>query len=85
MKFQAGDSVRFSGSFLRNTGQHAGSEGRKVFKVLSFERDWAIVDEKLEAGLEYFTSEEIAKQPDLAFRRIAVANLVKVGQPDGCC
>lgn len=33
MKYPPGSKVRFTGEFLKNTGQQAGGEGGKVFTV----------------------------------------------------
>ena len=65
--------VRLTRKFLRNTGQVVGGEGSKRWTILGFERDWAIVDEEVLPGS--FTAEEIAADPSLKYRRIAVANL----------
>ena len=68
-----GDFVRLTGKYLRNTGQQYSNEGQRAWKVLGFERDWAIVDE---VGLvSMFTPEELTVDPSLKWRRIAIANL----------
>lgn len=80
--FQPGTRVRLSGKFLRSTGQLAGGEGRKVWAVLDIETaaHWIVVDEP--ACTDRYTAAELGKEPSLAFRRIAKANLVIVGQTD---
>jgi len=78
--FQVGTRVKLTGKFLKSTGQHASPEGRKVWTIKGFERDWAIVDEL--ADTSYFTPEELAADPTLQYRRIATANLCIVGQLD---
>jgi hypothetical protein len=81
-EFKVGQKVRLTGKFLKSTGQHTGGEGRKVFTILGIQEGhgWAVVDEKVDPT--YFTSEELAVDPTLAFRRIALANLCIVGQLD---
>ena len=72
-----GDRVKLTGKFLKSTGQQTGREGATVFTVVGFDGNWAVVDQKLEGS--YFTDAEIAANPSLAFRRIALGNLFKVG------
>lgn len=73
-----GDRVKLTAKFLRSTGQRVGSEGTKVFEVLGFERDWAIVNEPM-FDLSYFTPAELEDDPTLKWRRIGISNLKKVG------
>jgi hypothetical protein len=72
-RIQVGDAVRLTGKFLRNTGQQRGPEGQKRWKVIGITGDWAIVDEP--SDLSYFAPEEIAADPSLKYRRIALENL----------
>jgi hypothetical protein len=80
--FQVGAKVRLSGKFLRATGQVTGSEGSKTWTIRGICQGgaWAIVDEP--SMTNYFTPEELEADPTLKWRRIAVANLVIVGQRD---
>jgi hypothetical protein len=71
--------VRLTGKFLKNTGQHRGAEGQKVWKVLGGSGPFVIVDE--DADVSYFTPEELAADPSLKWRRINKANLQIVGAP----
>lgn len=77
-----GTKVRLTGYFLKVTGQQRGSEGQKVFKVLGQSGDsWAIVDEELYDYKDTFTPAELAADPSLKWRRIAIGNLQIVGAP----
>jgi len=76
-----GTKVRLTGYFLKSTGQHAGSEGRKTWKVLGASGDWAIVDEEAYDWQTMFTPAELAADPSLKWRRIAIGNLQIVGAP----
>lgn len=80
--FAIGDRVKLTGKFLRNTGQHTGSEGTRVWTITGFANDgrWAITDQPSDTS--YYTSEEMAADPTLGYRRIAVENLYIVGQLD---
>lgn len=73
-----GDRVRLTGKFLRNTGQYAGPEGRSVWTITGFSNAgrWAITDQP--TNTDHYSAEELAADPSLAFRRIAVANLQRV-------
>ena len=80
--FQIGTKVRFSGKFLRSTGQMVGGEGGKVFTVLGLsDNGWLTVDEPF-GDLSYFTPAELEKDPSLKWRRIAACNVTIVGQLD---
>jgi len=80
--FAVGDKVRLTGKFLKSTGQYSGKEGQSVWTIQGFTNEgrWAIVDEP--ADTSYYTADEIASDPTLAFRRIAVGNLYICGQLD---
>jgi hypothetical protein len=79
---EVGDTVRLTGEFLRNTGQQAGEEGRKRWKVLALEGPdhfkQAVVDEDRLNPEDMFTAEEMEKQPNLRKRWINTGNLEKV-------
>lgn len=81
-QFTIGQRVKYSGKFLKSTGQGRGSAGLSTWTVkgITNEGRWVIVDEP--ADLSYFTAEELAADPTLAFRRIAKENLVIVGEID---
>lgn len=83
-QFAVGDRVKLTGKFLASTGQRTGSEGRRVWTITGFSNGgaWAIVDQPLSCAADFYTAEELAADPTLAFRRIAVANLYIVGQLD---
>ena len=72
-----GDRVRLSGAYLRSTGQAASREGTKTWTVKGITGDFAIVDEA--ADTRWFTDSELATDPSLRWRRIALGNLVRVG------
>lgn len=74
---KVGDKVRFSAKFLRSTGQIAGGEGQSVFTVLDIFDSFAVVDQELEG--EWYSAEELAANPSLKYRRIALSNLKRVG------
>ncbi len=71
MAIKLGDRVRFTNKYNMSTGR---IEAIRVFTVIGFDRDWAIVDAP--SIPDTFTAEEISAQPNLAFRRIALANLM---------
>lgn len=73
MAIRIGDRVRLTGEHLRNTGQTVGSAGLDRWTVTGIHRDWAITNEKLSG--DWFTPEELAQDPTLTYRRIALANL----------
>lgn len=79
-KFAVGDRVRFTAKFLRNTAQGTGYASKETWTVTGFSRDWAITDQELSA--EYvemmWTPDELAADPTLKFRRIAIAHLEKL-------
>lgn len=85
--FAPGTKVRFTARFLRSTGQIKGGEGRKVWTVLRQDGEIVMTDE--EHGADYmalmWTPEEIAKEPDLKYRRINAGNLIEVGRLDATC
>ncbi len=78
--FEVGSRVKLTGKFLRSTGQGRSSEARSVWTVTGFSGPWAITNEPTDT--RWFTPEELAADPTLAFRRIALANLCIVGQVD---
>lgn len=80
-KFQVGDRVRLTGKFLRSTGQQVGRAGLDVWTVTALQGSFAVTDEPLSAAaLMFYSAEELAADPTLKFRRVAVANLQKVGR-----
>jgi hypothetical protein len=72
-----GAKVRLTGHYLKSTGQQRGSEGASRWTVLGTSGNFVIVDEP--ADTRYFTSEEIAADPSLKWRRIHRGNLEIVG------
>ena len=84
-EFAAGDHVKLSGRYLVNTGQRKGGEGQKTWTVqacvceLCAARSHVAVDEPI-AGA-WFTAEELAACPGLAWRHVTTANLVHIGRP----
>jgi hypothetical protein len=73
-----GTRVRLTARFLRNTGQQRGREGVSRWVVQAITPNgWAQTDEPLEASYvaSAFTPAELAANPGLAFRHIALANL----------
>lgn len=81
--FAIGDRVKLTSKFLRNTGQHTGPEGQHTWVITGFTNEgrWAITDQPA-ATLDYYTADELAADPTLRYRRIAVENLYIVGQLD---
>lgn len=78
-KFAIGDRVQLTGKHLRSTGQYTGTAGSSVWTITGFSNGdrWAITDEpRPDDGM--FSAEELAADPTLAFRRIAVGNLQRV-------
>lgn len=75
-----GDRVQLTSKFLRNTGQYTGREPASVWTITGFTNgdQWAITDEPSCHPVGYYSAEELAADPTLAFRRIAVGNLQKV-------
>jgi hypothetical protein len=78
--FAPGDRVRFTGEFLRNTGQYTGPEGKLRFTVRACEcaspclpAGYVRVDQP--ADLDFYTPDEVAGQPCLKWRAIAAANI----------
>ncbi len=77
-KINVGDRVKLTGKFLKNTGQLTGGEGLSTWVVTGFSGSWAITNQEL-SNTSWFTPDELASDPTLRFRRIAVSNLYKVG------
>lgn len=71
---KAGDAVKLTGKFLQSTGQQASAEGRKRWTVLARSGSFAVVNEPTDTSI--FTSEELAEDPSLKWRRINVGNLM---------
>ncbi len=71
-----GDRVQLTSKFLQCTGQYTGKEPASVWTVTGLTNGdrWAIVDEPVH-DLSIFTADELASDPTLAYRRIAVGNL----------
>mgnify|MGYP001610860389 CR=1 FL=1 len=78
-RFAPGTKVRLTAKFLRSTGQHRGSEGHSVWKVIEDRGDMVLVDEPWDLSL---TEQELKADPSLKWRRIARPNLQQVGKPD---
>lgn len=78
-KFQIGDRVKLTGKHLQSTGQYAGPAGLSTWTITGIDGNWAITDQPLSAAaLQSYTAAELADDPTLAFRHIALANLRKV-------
>lgn len=78
---KVGDKVKLTGKFLKSTGQFAGSAGLSTWEVTAIEGSFAVTNQELSSeSLNMFSAEELAADPTLKFRRIAVANLYKVGE-----
>lgn len=79
-KLSVGDRVQLTGKFLRNTGQYTGREPASVWTITGFSNGdrWAIVDEPTDTSI--YTADELASDPTLAFRRIAVGNLQRTNR-----
>jgi predicted ABC-type transport system involved in lysophospholipase L1 biosynthesis ATPase subunit len=83
-EFKVGDRVQLTGQFLRSTGQVAGGEGQKVWTVKAvktYKTSPAVVIVDEPAITDYFSAEELAADPSLAFRRILSVNLKHHGKP----
>ncbi len=81
--FAPGVKVRFSGKFLRSTGQLTGAEGRKSFIVLAvYPNGWLLVDEPAADPFHWYSDEERMADPRLLWRRVASENVTIVGQLD---
>jgi hypothetical protein len=78
---KVGDKVKLTGKFLRSTGQGSSKEGRKTWTVTAISGSFAVTDEKHPADYAHmmWTDAELAADPSLWFRRIALGNLFKVG------
>jgi hypothetical protein len=80
-KFEVGQKVKLTGKFLKSTGQGRGSAGLDTWTITGITSNgWAITDEPTDTS--YYTAAELAEDPTLKFRRIALANLYIVGQID---
>lgn len=79
-QFAIGDRVQLTSKHLRNTGQYTGSGPASVWTITGFSNGgrWAITDEPSYHPPGYYSEEELAADPTLLFRRIAVANLQRV-------
>ena len=84
VKFPIGSKVRLTAKHLRNTGQYTGSAPQSVWTVTGYTNgnQWAVVDEPSYHPVGYYTDAELADDPTLAFRRIAVGNLQSVKTRD---
>jgi len=81
--FAVGDVVQLTGKFLKSTGQTAGGEEPKKWKVLQVSTgDFPVITvDEVRSDLGYWTAEELEADPMLKYRRIAAANLKRVGMP----
>lgn len=80
-KIQVGDKVKLTGKFLKSTGQFKGPAGLSTWVVTAITPNgWAVTNQAVSnATLESFAADELAADPSLKFRRIALANLYVVG------
>jgi len=71
-QFSIGDRVKLTAKALQSMGLRS----RHVWTITGFDGPWAITDQPLSAGSRaLYTDAELASDPTLAFRRIAVAAL----------
>lgn len=87
--FTPGTLCRFSGEYLRNTGQITGGEGPLRFYILSCSCGLCRAGHHVAVNIpsEYaqsggYTPEEITAQPSLIWRHVAKASITIVGQAD---
>lgn len=80
--FQPGTKVRYTGKFLRNTGQTTGGAGQETFIVQAVEGEFIRTYTPIHPGADVWTAEEHAQYPMLRFVRIHRENLHIVGQLD---
>lgn len=79
-----GDKVKLTGVYLRNTGQIAGGEGRKTWRVVACTCDlcarggFAAVDEP---PLDYGQWDDLPEAERPKHRHINLGNLQRVGAP----
>ena len=83
-EFNPGVRARFTGKFLKNTGQQVGPEGRKVFTVQECacglcNSGCVAVDEPHEAQTDPRGYEDIPPKQRPKWRHINKANLMIVG------
>ena len=74
-QFAIGDKVRLTAKFLRSTGQYTGREPFNRWTITGFSNGWAVTDEPASNPPGYYSAEELAADPTLAFRRVATGNL----------
>ena len=87
-RFNIGDRVRLTGAFLKSTGQFTGSEGQAKWIVQacpcrSCATGTVVLTNEPRQDDGMFTAEEIAREPHLKYRHVAVGNLIKCGVQDG--
>lgn len=81
-----GDKIKLTGVFLKNSGQRKGGEGSTVWTVkdchcpLCTIGAFVCTDAKLTG--DWFTPEEIAKEPWIVFRHFDAQNVYRVGTLD---
>ena len=73
--FQVGDKVRFTGTFLKATGQISGGEGRKTFRVV----EPVDAEQASFCALGFVAVDEASYEDPNRPRCIAIKNLYKVG------
>ena len=77
--FPVGSKVRFTGKFLRSTGQYTGSEGKARFIVQECDCGLCKLGNHVRTDqpgmVDYYTADEIKVNPSLAFRHVAIANV----------
>jgi hypothetical protein len=82
--FNVSDEARLTHKFLTNTGQRGSDEAKRTWKIQPCQctggKTVAVNQERRPApdGRLWFTAAELAEQPCLKWRHIAVANLNKV-------
>lgn len=77
---EVGDRVQLTSKFLRSTGQYTGREPASVWTITGLCNNgrWAITDQPADHPAGYYSDAELADDPTLKFRRIAVSNLQRV-------
>lgn len=73
--FSIGDKVRLTAKHLRSTCQYTGRAPFSVWTVTGHSGPWVITDEPAGHPAGYYSAEELAADPTLAFRRIHPGNL----------
>ena len=76
-KIGAGDKLKFTGRFLKNTGQIVGGEGHTVFTVV--EHDCRMCKSGLFVAVDQASTQEDENGNSIGPRHILASNLYRVG------